>query len=66
MRAGPRAALVGALTVAALVGGCSTGADDPEPADPAGTAAAATAWSPCDGLTAAQVGRLAGEEMDEQ
>lgn len=61
------AALAAALAAAALASGCSSDADpDPAAHDPVASDAAAVAWSPCDGLTAAQVGRLAGEEMAEQ
>lgn len=61
-----RAALGAVLTVAALATACSSDADDPRPTDPAVTQAAEVAWSPCDGLSAPQVTRLAGEEMTEQ
>lgn len=64
-----RAALGAVLTVAALATACSSDADDPRDADladPAVSQAAEVAWSPCDGLSAPQVTRLAGEEMTEQ
>ncbi len=68
-----RAALAATATVLALaaLAGCSsdaeTGAADPsDPAGPAVSDAAAVAWSPCDGLSASQVTRLAGARMTEQ
>lgn len=60
-----RAVLCAAVSVAALATACSSDAEDP-PSDPAVTQAAGVAWSPCDGLSARQVTRLAGEEMTEQ
>lgn len=53
-----------AVAAAVLLAGCSSSPDDAPSA--AESKAAEVAWSPCDGLTAAQVGRLAGEEMAEQ
>jgi hypothetical protein len=62
-----RAGLVAALAAAALASGCSSdGGSGPTTPDPAVSDAADVAWNPCDGLTAAQVGRLAGEELAEQ
>ena len=61
-----RATLGAVLAMTALATACSSEAEDPRPADPAVTQAAEVAWTPCDGLSAAQVTRLAGEEMTEQ
>ena len=55
-----------ALAAAALLAGCSTGDDPPPDPDPDPAAAAKVGWSPCDGVTAAAVGRYAGQEMAEQ
>ena len=61
-----RAALGAALTVAALATACTADEEDPPPAAPDASTGVGVAWSPCDGLTAAQVGRLVGEQMIEQ
>jgi len=65
-----RAAVATALALLSLgVAGCSSESDQPDaadPSDPAQASAADVAWSPCDGLDAAQVTRLAGERMAEQ
>jgi hypothetical protein len=54
-----------ALLAAAALAGCSS-SDDTPTADPSQAASAAdVAWSPCDGVDAATVGRFAGEEMAE-
>jgi len=64
VRALPAAAV---LLTAALAAGCSGGSSG-SPATP-GTAgasdAAKVAWNPCDGLTAAEVGRYVGERVTE-
>ena len=55
-----RAALAGVLLAPALLVGCS----ESEP--PADEDVAAVGWSPCDGVTAAEVSRIAGEPMTAQ
>jgi len=57
------AALAVALAAAALVTGCSS-SDSPAPTA-AESKAAQVGWSPCDGLTAARVSRLAGAAVTE-
>ena len=68
MRARSLAALGAAGLAAALVAGCS--ADSAGSSDDAAAAqksdAAAVAWSPCDGLDATEVSRLAGQPMTEE
>ncbi len=59
-----RVPVVAVLVAAALAAGCSTDVEKPDPA--AVSEAADVGWSPCDGLDAAAVGRLAGQEMTEQ
>ena len=55
------------LAAAALLAGCSSGSSgSSSPARSRMSQAAKVAWSPCDGLTAAEVGRYAGEEVAEQ
>lgn len=56
--------LTAALAAAGLLAGCSS-APEAEPS-PAESKAAAVGWSPCDGLTAAAVGRITGQPMEEQ
>ncbi|MGY2701020.1 hypothetical protein [Nocardioides sp. HB32] len=56
-----------ALAAAALLAGCSSSDPSGSPAPSAQeTLAAHVAWSPCDGLTAAAVSRIAGEQVTEQ
>lgn len=62
-----RAAAAAALALLSLgVAGCSSGSDQPDPPASALSEAADVAWSPCDGVDAARVTRLAGERMAEQ
>ncbi|WP_460831659.1 hypothetical protein [Nocardioides hungaricus] len=58
-----RAVALAVATAAALTG-CS-GSPEAEPA-PAPTGVAGVAWSPCDDLTARQVGEIAGEPVKER
>jgi Protein of unknown function (DUF3558) len=56
-----------ALAATALLSGCASG--DSSSSDPTPTPTGSpqeVAWSPCDGVTAAEVGRYAGEPMTEQ
>lgn len=66
---GPRSVrwrpLAAALAAATLVAGCSSGSGSGGPAAQA-SKAAEVAWSPCDGLTAARVGQIAGARVTEQ
>jgi hypothetical protein len=62
-------AVAAVALVAALAAGCST--DDDPKADPQhepeqAASAADVGWSPCDGVSAAVVGRFAGQKMAEQ
>lgn len=69
MRARVAPSMVAALALLSLgAAGCSSGSEAPDsaPSEAAASEAAAVAWSPCDGLSAGQVTRLAGEEMAEQ
>ncbi len=56
-----RAAAV-AVAAAAVLAGCSSSSSAPRPSATE-SQAAAVAWSPCDGLTAASVGRIAGARL---
>lgn len=60
-----------ALLAAALVAGCSSdgagaSGDAPDGLGAAASDVADVTWSPCDGLDAAQVSRMAGQRMAEQ
>lgn len=56
------------LAAAALLGGCSSADGDDEPAAEVSPSADPrdVAWSPCDGLDAAAVGKLVGAPVTEQ
>jgi hypothetical protein len=57
------ARLSGAVLASLLLAACSSGES---PDEPTGDELVAVAWSPCDGVTAAEVSRIAGEPMVEQ
>jgi len=57
---------VAALAATTLLAGCSSDGSDPSSASsPDASDVAGVAWSPCDGLTAASVGGLVGEDVQE-
>jgi hypothetical protein len=58
--------LAAVLLAGALLAGCSSGSEEAEAPDAAASDAADVAWSPCDGLTAARVGRIAGGAVTEE
>jgi hypothetical protein len=59
-----RACTVAALVAAATVSLTACGSDESKtPASTAASEAAGVGWTPCDGLTAKQVGEIAGETM---
>ena len=72
MRAQGTAAVLAAAVLVGSLAGCSSSDSPDASADPSAAAtadptqAAEVAWSPCDGLSAAQVSRLSGAPVTEQ